>query len=130
MKIIYFSNDRKVLRTLEKVTNPVNFGLHEIRWQNGGDALAEDSTFYVIVEDGVVFEEITEEEFLRQYKEQAKFELAKRLEKNKLFYMVDGTTETRQSEFLTDKERIESLTSVEDIKLFMTEVKERNTSFI
>jgi hypothetical protein len=125
MKIVYFNNERRLLRTLEKVENPLIYGLHEIRWNNGGDAISEDIEFYLILEDNVEFESVTEEEFLRQFKEQAKFELAKRLERNKLYYMVDGTLEEKQTDFNFDKVTIDGKPTVEEIKIFMSEAKAR-----
>jgi hypothetical protein len=125
MKIIYFNNERKVLRTLEHVLNPVFYGLHEIRWDDGGDALSEDNEFYLIVEDDVDFKTIAEEEFVRQYKEQAKFELVKRLERNRMFYLVEDNYDEKVEEFKIDKETIESKTSIEELKIFMNEVKNR-----
>jgi hypothetical protein len=129
MKIVYFNNEKRLLRALEKVENPVFYGLHEIRWNNGGDAISEDTEFYLILEDDVEFESVTEEEFLRQFKEQAKFELAKILERNKLYYMAGGTLDEKQIEFISDKTKIENMTTIEEIKIFMNEIKTRTIGF-
>jgi hypothetical protein len=125
MKIFYFSNERKLIRTLEGVQNPILYGLNEIRWDDGGDTLNDDTVSYLIVEDDVSFESITEEEFLRQFKQQAKFELAKRFERNKMYYMVEGKVEAKQTEFEEDKQKIEEKITIEEVKIFMIEVKAR-----
>jgi hypothetical protein len=125
MKIFYFSNERKLIRTLEGVQNPILYGLNEIRWDDGGDTLNDDTVSYLIVEDEISFESITEEEFLRQFKQQAKFELAKRFERNKMYYMVEGKVEAKQTEFEEDKQKIEEKITIEEVKIFMIEVKAR-----
>jgi hypothetical protein len=124
MKVVYFDNTRNITKILENVINPQFYGLHEVRWENGGDTFFED--YYVILEDEIDFETVTEEEFLRQYKEQSKFDLARYLESNKLYFMVNGTTSEKEAEFISDKTGIDNLQTIEEVKLYMTQVKERN----
>lgn len=124
MKIIFYEDDtKKVKEVLEKVENPIPYGLDEIRWKDGGHSLF--SSNYVIVNDDVNFEDITEEEFLRQFKEQAKFELAKVLEVNRVKYMVDGTLTEKEERFASDKALIDGKTSIEDVRLYLMDVTNR-----
>jgi hypothetical protein len=123
VKIIFFNEDRKVTDTLEKVINPVFYGINEIRWEDGGASLFPDN--YLILEDEVNFEDVTEEEFLRQYKEQAKFEIAKILEMNRVAYMVNGNLAEKEQQFEEDKVSIDLKETIEEVKLFMIEAKQR-----
>lgn len=124
MKVIYFDENRNITKVLEKVNNPQFYGLHEVRWENGGDTFFSD--YYIVLEDEVEFEAVTEEEFLRQFKEQAKFDLVRNLESNRLHFMVNKTLSEKEQEFVSDMQRIDEMLTIEEIKLYMIEIKERN----
>jgi hypothetical protein len=123
MKIIFFNDEKYVTETLENVDNPMFYGINEVRWNEGGASFFTDN--YLILEDDVKFEDVTDEEFLRQYKEQAKFELAKVLERDRVSYMVNGTLAEKEQQFVEDKARIDSLLTIEEVILFLNEWKIR-----
>jgi hypothetical protein len=124
MKIIFFNRNKEITSILEQVENPVPYGLGEVRWEMGGHTVFEGN--YIILEDTVNFSEVTDEEFLRQYKEQAKYDLAKKLEEKRVYYMVQGNLAEKEQQFVEDKATIDSKTSVEEIDLFLLEVRQRS----
>jgi hypothetical protein len=123
MKIVFFNDQRVVTSVLENVSNPVAYGLSEVRWDDGGYSFLNDN--YLILDDTIDFTTVSEDEFLSQYKEQAKYDLAKVLDANRVSYMVAGTLTEKENQFTADKTTIDSKTSIEDVKLFMIEIENR-----
>lgn len=121
MKIVFFNDTRQVISVLEKVINPTPYGINEVRWQDGGYSFLQNN--YLILEDDIIFEEVLEEEFLRQFKEQAKFDLAKELEANRVTYMVNGTLTEKEEQYNNDKATIDTKNTIEEINLFLIERK-------
>lgn len=123
MKIVFFNNERELIEILEDVTNPQPYGLDEVRWEGGGYSFLENN--YLILEDSVDFSTVTEDIFIIQFKEQAKFSLAKILEANRINYMVAGIITEKEQQFNDDKLTIDSKSSLEELEVFMNEVKNR-----
>lgn len=123
MKIVFFNNERELIEILEDVNNPQPYGLDEVTWEGGGYSFLENN--YLILEDTVDFSTITEDIFVTQFKEQAKFSLAKILEANRINYMVAGIITEKEQQFNDDKLAIDSKNSLEELEVFMNEVKNR-----
>lgn len=122
MKVIVFvqeNNERKITEVYENVSNPYPYGLHEVRWDAGGHGEIEGN--YVIVEETQNLEDLTDNDLLLQFREQAKFELAKELERNRVTYMVNGTLDAKQQEFEDEKMVIDQKNSYEEISVYLIE---------
>jgi hypothetical protein len=120
MKLIFFNNERKVTNEINMIINPLAYGFNEIMWDNGG--YADFSDRYVIVDENVRFENVSEEEIFKQYKNQAKIEIAKQLEKNRIFSMASGTFAEKEAEFSKDNERINNANSEEELSIILEEI--------
>jgi hypothetical protein len=120
MKIIFFNNNKQVTNELRMIHNPMSYGFNEVMWDNGG--YADITERYVIVDEEVIFEDVSDEEFLKQYKEQAKVEIAKQLERNRVFYIANGTLSEKEEMTATDITTIENIISEDELTLALEEI--------
>ena len=120
MKIIFFNNEKQITNELRMIHNPMSYGFNEVMWDNGG--YADISERYVIVNEDELFENISQEEFLRQYKEQAKVEIAKQLERNRVFYIANGTLSEKETMTTTDITTIDNILSEDELTLALEEI--------
>jgi hypothetical protein len=115
MKIIFFNNDKKIINEIEHLKDVKNYGFHEVVWKNGG--YADFGERYIILEDNEQFEHLSKEKFIQQYKEQAIVELAKEIERNRVFFIANGILSEKENEFSKHKEKIISLESEEELMI-------------
>lgn len=120
MKIIFFNNERKITNEINRLSNPISYGFNEILWKNGGYADFTDR--YVIINEEQDFKTLEENEILKQYKEQAKIEIAKLIEKNRVFFLANGTLSEKESDFIKYKETIDNAITEEELSIALEEI--------
>jgi len=120
MKIVFFNNDKKIVNKIENLKDVKNYGFHEVIWKNGG--YADFGERYIILEDDEQFEHLSKEKFIQQYKEQAIVEMAKEIERNRVFFIANGILSEKENEFAKDKENINSLESEEDLMIELDKI--------
>ena len=120
MNIVFFNYDKQITNEFELIINPIQYGLHEVLWEDGG--YSDFSDRYVILEENADFSTLSDEEFLQQYKEQAIMELAKLIERNRVFFLANGTLQEKETEFVNDKTLINSFTTEEELDLNLQQI--------
>jgi hypothetical protein len=120
MKVVFFNNEKKIVNQIDHLKNVKAYGFDEVMWENGG--FADFRERYIILEDDEQFEHVPKEKYIQQYKEQAIMEMAKGIERNRVFFLANGILSEKENEFLKDKETIFSLESEEDLMIELNKI--------
>lgn len=113
MKIFIFNDNRELLDEIKEVEEPEPYSLNEIRWNNGG--MGGLHHHFVIVEDHINFEDVTDEQILEQQKDAALNELVRDYEKERLRGLKEGTENEKRSNFEAARGRMHNAARLEEL---------------
>jgi hypothetical protein len=124
LKLILYNDDNEVIEEVENIDNAKTIGFNEVSWDLGG--MSGITQNFLIVEDGIKLEDVSEEEILNQFKYRAKLELALVYNESRIKILAEGNEIEKEKQFIETREKIDTLTSKEQMVYVIQQFKKDN----